>query len=597
MIDTRYAHSVPRLVARARRQEPEEIHADRVTLLRQAEECHEQAAALAGQQIEESRRLGLRAAYLATCAGALEAVGAWAAGNALAHEQVPPPDPAALKSPDPYRALDLYYRDGLEKALVLLDQAPHQEPPAGLRSHASHALPVTHLVAGSDEPLPPGRLYMFGATGDLVKNHAGRDALMELQQVFDPEKNRVVLLSGTPQPMDAYLQELEKGAADSSTMSHGQLKGIKKLVGGARGAMPLGRAGKAEDFEALRRELPDDQSAVFYGAIPNRFFKPFMQSLKDSGLMDVAGQRRIVLEKPFGTDPQDAADLAGTIEKNFRPGQVLLIDHFAGKPGVLNMLAARTDADLNEALSSQYVEHAEVCLDEKVLSHDRPYFREAGLLRDMVQNHAMTVLATATAALPAPEELTGASLRSARLEVLENLSVVEGSVHRAQFVGFNDPALKLPDSQAETFVSFDARLDTARWKGVPIHVRACKAAREKRYAVDFHLKTLPPGLAERLGVAPNQKAVLSFNVSPDSNVSLTLPSQGRSYIIGHDPRVLERPPYGRLLEDAVRGEEALFVDPREAMASWNRVYAPIAASAAPLGSYASGTPAAAVDVG
>ena len=234
------------------------------------------------------------------------------------------------------------------------------------------------------------------------------------------------------------------------------------------------------------------------------------------------------------------------------------------------MLAFRATPEADEALCAKYVERFEVRLLEEIKSNDRPYFRETGIIKDMIQSHAIQLLATL--ALDLPESFSGESLQLARKAVIEGIQIDHDSARIGQFEGFNDPALGAPagaaPSDAETFVKFDFKVDTPRWKGVPFHLVNGKGVSESRFGLDVHFRKLPDGLARRLGVKAGQRGVLAVTVNHPPQIELSLPDENRKVLLPFDSRVSMEPPHALLIPDALKGEKGLFVSPAEALKAW-----------------------------
>jgi glucose-6-phosphate 1-dehydrogenase len=319
------------------------------------------------------------------------------------------------------------------------------------------------------------------------------------------------------------------------------------------------------------RALAGSGSAVAYAALPPQHFDGLIGALTDAGFGKApdGAARRLVLEKPLGTDPADARRLVKALDAAF-PGQVLLVDHFS--PLLNNVLAVRTNPVFDEALSAKYVESACVHMDEKIASNDRPYFRDTGLLLDVVQNHVMTMLSTMTADLPDAQHFSADRIRAARADILSHVEVDAGSARRGQFDGFNDPTQGAPagaaPSGAETYVAFDFKVATPRWEGTQFSLRASKGSSSDRWGAELKLRALPPALAAKLGVPAQTKATLELLIHPEQEIALTL-ADGRRFELPVDGSVGETSPYARLLVDALKGDSALFMSPAEPLGGWS----------------------------
>ncbi len=460
-----------------------------------------------------------------------------------------------------------------------------------LELRPSSAPAVQHLLHGSPAQPPPAKLVVFGATGDLAAEGAVRDALIGLAEKgerggLEPARHPVVLLGRKPMPFEEHFEQLAAGRGGARA-SDEQLEKLRALVAASeRQDGELRRIDFAAAPEALSKQLNalvGEGSVVAYAALPPSTFDETMKALKAAGVdrpKSAGAFRRLMLEKPFGESREHAHALASYIRGSFAPGQVLLVDHFL--PMLNDILAMRTNPVMDAALSSRHVQAVHVFMDETIGSNDRPYFRSTGLLLDVVQNHLMMVLATATAELPPAERLTADALRRARAEVLENITVDGSTARKGQFEGFNDAEQgapvdaktgKVKPSDAETFVAFELAVNTARWKGVRFSIEAAKAAAEDQWGVEVDLK-LTAELARLTGASEGARATLRGLIHPQHEISLRL-ADGRELELPVDRRAQGTSPYERLFRDALKGDAAMFNALEEPLASWDNVVAPV----------------------
>ncbi|MFN8606474.1 MAG: hypothetical protein U0931_03015 [Vulcanimicrobiota bacterium] len=449
-------------------------------------------------------------------------------------------------------------------------------PPAYVAQAPTRAEnPFVELLVGSTRPFPSCHFYVFGATGDLVSKRAVRDAMVQLAEshTLSGDKDPFVLLGQADMPAAAYLSAFRTGDSESKPISEEGFEAFKKLSRlDQPGAKVIGVSVKdAADYKKLAPELGND-NAVFYGALPPKLYGVLMDNLRLSGLANqpAGGYRRILLEKPFGNDSNEARALNEKLVHDFKPGQVLLVDHFLAYPGMTNMLSFRTDPMVDEALNSKYVDKFEVRVLESIKSNDRPYFRDTGLVKDMVQNHAIQVFSTMACELPT--EKTGDALRAQREQVIKNIVVDEKSARFGQFEGFNDPAQGSPPgaspSKAETYVSFRFKVNSPRWQEVPFRLVNAKGVDHKRSGVDISLRALPAKLAAHWGVPASEPAVIHTTMNPVAKIWVDFPTSKKSIEIPYDSHVPDRPPYATLFCQAIRGETAIFATPAESLAAW-----------------------------
>ena len=435
--------------------------------------------------------------------------------------------------------------------------------------------PWVELLVGSTRPFPSCHFYVFGATGDLVSKRAVREAMVELAEThtLDGSQDPLVLLGQQTIPAGPYLKGFRTGDAESKPITQAGFEAFKILARLDKPeAVIQGVSVKdVADYKTLGVELKDD-NAVFYGALPPKLYGVYLDNLRLSGLsaQPNGGFRRILLEKPFGNESADARALNDKLVHDFKPGQVLLVDHFLAYPGMTNMLSFRSDPVVDEALSSKYVEKFDVKVLESIKSNDRPYFRDTGLVKDMVQNHAIQVFSTMACDLPAQHD--GDAIRAEREKVIQAIEVDEASARRGQFEGFNDSAQGSPagaaPSQAETYVSFRFKVKAPRWGDTPFRLVNAKGVDHKRSGVDIYLRALPEKLAARWSVSAEQPAIIHTTMNPIARIWVDFPDQKRTLEIPYDTHVPDRPPYSTLFCQAIRGETAIFATPAESLAAW-----------------------------
>lgn len=425
-------------------------------------------------------------------------------------------------------------------------------------------------------PVPSGHLVVFGATSDLVSKRAVRDALIFLadEGILSPERHSVRLIAQKPISGLDYLRSFRVGDGASTPLAERTMQRISRLFHlEAESSQISGLEVKlATDYEHMADELKGE-SAVFYAALPPRLYSAWLEGLRHSGLSrppDARHFRRILLEKPFANSQSEAVRLAGVLERDFAPDQVFLVDHFLAYPGWRHMVRYRAQPGVEAVLNHHYVDRVEVRVLESIKSNDRPYFRETGLIDDMLQNHALQVYSAMVMDLPSEQESVSLSL--ARQRAVEAIDVQPRSVVWGQFEGFNEvsqgaPPLA-PPSQAETLVAFQFKVRLPRWQGVQFYLVNAKGVDHKRSGVDIYLNHLSPELAHRWGVNPQQPAILHTTMNPIDRIWIDFPTTGSSREVPADPEVTQVPPYATLLPEALRGRKEFFATPQESLAGW-----------------------------
>ncbi len=325
-------------------------------------------------------------------------------------------------------------------------------------------------------------------------------------------------------------------------------------------------------LEALRGLEGD---AVFYLALPPTLFAQAAQALSELGLADErTGFRRLVVEKPFGTDLASARALNQALHRHWREDQIYRMDHFLGKWATENLLATRFGNRFLEPIwRNCHIEWVEITYAETLGLEGRArYYDHAGALRDMLQNHLMQLFALT--AMEPPAQLSADSLRARKVEILRAVRPIpegaQGFAARGQYQGYRQEEGIPPDSRAETYAALKLHVDDWRFQGVPFYLRSGKRlARDVGY-VALALREVPPGC---MGAV--QRGYLIFWLSPQVGLDLTL--YGRSLesetLVPHTLRYRpEKAPvhsaYEELLLDILHGDLSHFPSEEEVEAAW-----------------------------
>ncbi|MGO8674158.1 MAG: glucose-6-phosphate dehydrogenase, partial [Capsulimonadaceae bacterium] len=372
---------------------------------------------------------------------------------------------------------------------------------------------------------------------------------------------------------------------------------------------------------------------MFYLATPPSTYSTVLHRLGDAGLArrDEGPNCpfiRIIVEKPFGADLETARALNRELRNVFDEDQIYRIDHYLGKETVQNIFVFRFANALFEPLwNGKYIDNVQVTVAETVGVEQRAgYFDRAGELRDMVQSHALQMLALI--AMEPPNSLTADDLRDEKVKVLRAIKVMQGAevehnVVRGQYGAgkVNDqdvPAYRdepnVPgESVTDSFVALRLDIQNWRWSGVPIYVRAGKRMPQRITEVNIVYKEIPPILLKQMpkgGIEPN---VITIRVQPNEGISMRLGAKppgtqtrvesvdmNFTYGTSFGQRIHDA--YERLLMDALIGDASLFTRDDEVEAEW-AIITPILdvwRECAPpsMPNYAAGTwgPAAAVDL-
>lgn len=371
-------------------------------------------------------------------------------------------------------------------------------------------------------------------------------------------------------------------------------------------------------LEDLDRDRGTGGNHAFYLSIPPKSFPVVTEQLRRSGLADQSGDawRRVVIEKPFGSDLRTARELNDVVESVFPADSVFRIDHYLGKETVQNILALRFANMLYEPIWNQnYVDHVQITMAEDIGVGGRAgYYDGIGAARDVIQNHLLQLFALT--AMEEPVSFDAADLRAEKEKVLSavrlqrDLSLASA---RGQYgpgwqggekvAGFLEEDGMSPTSTTETYAALRLDVDTRRWSGVPFYLRAGKRLGRRVTEIAVVFKRAPQSLFEQAQTSALGENALVIRVQPDEGVTIRfgskVPGAGMqvrdvTMDFGYGHAFTEASPeaYERLILDVLLGDPPLFPRHQEVELSW-KILDPIeeywAAQGGPLEQYRPGT--------
>ena len=428
-------------------------------------------------------------------------------------------------------------------------------------------------------------LVFFGATGDL----AYKKIFPSLQSMVKRGHLNVPVVGIAKAGWN--LDQLRARAKDSLE-KHGGVdqNAFKKLAELLR--YIDGDYADAATFTKLRKELGSAKQPTHYLAIPPILFGTVAKGLAQSGCGDNA---RVVVEKPFGHDLASAQELNRTLHQYFPEERIFRIDHYLGKEPVQNILYTRFANPIFEPIwNRNYVRSIQITMAEKFGVQDRGgFYDQTGALRDVVQNHMLQVLSNLAMDPPTGEDHE--AVRDEKASLLKAIRpLTPESVVRGQYNGYRSVPGVAAGSTVETFIAVKLFIDSWRWAGVPIFIRAGKELPVTATEVVVEFKRPP---RETFGeLVPGTSAHMRLRLSPDISIALgvrvKVPGER---MVGSDLELLlqrqaaaDEPPYERLLGDAMRGLGELFARQDLVEAQW-RIVEPILGNVTPVYTYELGT--------
>jgi glucose-6-phosphate 1-dehydrogenase len=396
-------------------------------------------------------------------------------------------------------------------------------------------------------PADPCVMVVFGANGDMTSR-------LLVPALYNLSRTGVL-------PVNFALIGVDL-AAETSESWHRRLYGmLKEFVGKAAGvsideaawkrlaekmSYIRGDLTEPELYDKIRGKLSDAErrhdtqgNVIFYLAVSGRFFGTVVEHLANAGLTDQNEDenglhrywRRVVIEKPFGHSLDSARALNTHILRTLHEDQIFRIDHFLGKDTVQSIMALRFANGLFEPIwNRDRIDHVQITVAETVGVEQRGKFYEAtGALRDMVPNHAFTLLSMV--AMEPPTGFDAAAIRTKKAEVLMAMPAVQpsqavrgqygaGAVLGKKANAYRNEPYVAPDSNIETYVALRLEIDNWRWAGVPFYFRTGKHMSARNTEIAIRFKQAPYAAFQDTPVATLRPNWLVLRIAPDEGISL-----------------------------------------------------------------------------
>jgi glucose-6-phosphate 1-dehydrogenase len=445
-------------------------------------------------------------------------------------------------------------------------------------------------------------IIIFGASGDL----AHRKLLPALFNLFRKKRipENFLILGFATRAWDDKQFRIEMEAAATKFCSYDYsydewLEFAEHLY------YMSGNFTNQADFQSLATRLKQLESGptdrMFYLATAPRFFLPIVKTLGHLGLVDEKeGKRRVVVEKPIGTDLASAKELNKGISEVLQEHQIFRIDHYLGKESVQNLLVFRfANAIFEPVWNRNYIDHVQITVAEDVgVGHRAGYYDKVGVLRDMFQNHLLQLVALV--AMEPPANFDADAIRDEKIKVLRSsrpfsAEEVSQETVRGQYRGYREASGVAPDSQIETFAALRLHIDNWRWQDVPFYLRSGKQLAEKCTEIAIQFKRPPIQMFPLPRDFEMTANVLGMCIQPDEGIHLKfeakvpdMAAETRSVDMEFHYRssfgetsIPEA--YERLCLDALQGDATLFTRAVTAELSWSYIDTIIAAWHSPDG--------------
>ncbi len=351
-------------------------------------------------------------------------------------------------------------------------------------------------------------------------------------------------------------------------------------------------------LQQLDSQLGTKGNRVFYLSVQPSYFTTVVENLHQHHLLypheEVKNKwSRVIIEKPFGEDTESAKQLQQELIRHLDESQIYRIDHYLGKETVQNLLVFRFGNSIFESIwNNHFIDNVQITVSEEIGIGTRGRFwEEAGMLRDIVQNHVMQLLSLV--AMEPPTSLQASAIHDEKVKVLESMRPFPedrldeyavrgqygpGFINGAPVKSYREEENVNPQSHVETYVALRLTIDNWRWAGVPFYVRAGKRLPKRATEIAITFKKAP-GYLFQTTTSILDSNVLVIRIQPDEGISLKINCKvpGLNTVI--QPVKMDfrygayfgsAPPeaYERLICDCMAGDNTLFARDDEVLTSW-----------------------------
>src|SRR3954452_24408972 len=460
---------------------------------------------------------------------------------------------------------------------------------------------------GRRSAAPPCTLVIFGATGDLTKRLV-MPAIYNLVRSGLISRNFAIVGLGRGEQTDKefsdYLGKEVRGFMQGREMggvpipfdeeAWGFLSNRISFIGGDLNDAEIYRQLGAH-LEKVDAEHGTQGNVVFYLAVAASMFGPIVDQLGAAGLVDESGGRfrRVIIEKPFGTDLGSAQALNVKVQKILQEHQIYRMDHFLGKETVQNIMVLRFANGIFEPLwNRDHIDHVQITAAETVGVERRArVYEKTGALRDMVPNHLFQLLAMI--GMEPPTSFDADAVRAKKTELFEAIHPISpedavrgqygsGDILGRKVLNYREETDVAADSRTETYVALKLGIDNWRWAGVPFYLRTGKALSTRTTEITVQFRQAPYSLFRDTPVERLPPNILTLRIQPDEGLSISFSAKRPGSEIAIDGvemdfayrdyfAPLAAVGYETLIYDCLIGDASLFQRADTVEAAWRAV--------------------------
>jgi len=447
-------------------------------------------------------------------------------------------------------------------------------------------------------PLENCTFVIFGATGNLARSKL-MPALYHLDQAeLLPAEMKIVGLGRRLQNCEQWIAELREDIAGHARGGIDEALFQKFTARLAYFAISLKQADNFSSLASFLKKPQFPANMAFYFSLPPSLYGTVAAQLGNNGLFDESdGWRRLVVEKPFGSDLQSAQNLQRKFDQYLKEKQIFRIDHYLGKETVQNLQVFRFANLMLEPLwNRNYIDHVQITHAETIGIGSRgAYYDQSGALRDMIQSHLLQLLSLV--AMEPPVSMQAEDLRDEKVKLLRSITplnsqTVGNHVFRGQYTEGNISGEHCPgylqepgipqNSVTETYAALKLQINNWRWRGVPFYLRTGKRMGEKRSMIAICFKQPPKQFFRTSQIEHLRPNWLLMGIQPDESLIIEMTVKKPGLDMQTQPISLDtclqtntsKDAYEGLLLDVIEGDHSLFLRSDEVQQSW-RIIDPI----------------------
>jgi glucose-6-phosphate 1-dehydrogenase len=445
------------------------------------------------------------------------------------------------------------------------------------------------LEKGITRSEPPNScvICIFGASGDL----SHRELIPSLFSLFKinllPRDFAIVGYSSSQYTDESFREDMYDTIMRDTEYNEDSWKRFSKnlfFVNGDFNDTPGKGYKKLHDkIEKLKKDLKIADNILFHLATPSEFYGTIVKRLEAAKLtQSETGWRRVIIEKPFGSDRQSSIELDEVIKKVLREDQIFRVDHFLGKETVQNMLVFRfANPGFEPIWNRDFIDNVQITVSEDIgIGRRGSFYEETGIVRDMVQNHLLQLLCMI--AIEPPVNYDAKSLRTETSKVLDSVCKIDvennvvlgqydsGIINSEVVKGYREEFKVSKNSMVPTYAAMKLYLDNWRWAGVPFFLRTGKRLTQRLAEITIDFKPTPHLMFHVKENEEKEHNFLTFRLQPNEGIVYTFTAKQPGSELKLRPVHLDfeyasafgisEPPsaYQWLLYDAMRGDQTLF---------------------------------------